>query len=257
MIGRGAGSDYSSLAVSSSKGNSSASNEGVPAVTGTEAACEGEGTPSQGQPQVKQVPVQPGEESAGATAASQPEAATEPDPLESLQADLAKTRDQLLRTAADFDNYRKRSRREIVDSDRQGRESVLRELLPVFDNLERAVAHADTATDAKSVADGVRLVIQQFLDTIARIGVERLRAVGQPFDPSLHDAIQNTETTEFPPGTVAAEVLPGYKMGDRLVRPAMVVVAKRPAEVVVPSIADDGGSTTAEPPPQTPKEQDP
>ncbi|MBN1611787.1 MAG: nucleotide exchange factor GrpE [Polyangiaceae bacterium] len=203
------------------------------------------------------MPEQPGQASADATAADQPEAAAEPDPVLTLQADLAKTRDQLLRTAADFDNYRKRSRREIVDSERQGRESVLRQLLPVFDNLERAVAHADTATDAKSVADGVRLVIQQFLDACARIGIERLQAVGQPFDPSLHDAIQNLETTEFPPGTVAAEVLPGYKMGDRLVRPAMVVVAKRPAEAAAPSSADNGGSTTTDPPHETPEDRDP
>jgi molecular chaperone GrpE len=241
--------------VSSPQGNSSAPKEGVTTVTGTEPAGEGiEDAVSQEQPRVEE---QPGQESADATAASPPEAAMEADPLEILQADLGKTRDQLLRTAADFDNYRKRSRREVLDSERQGRESVLRELLPVFDNLERAVAHADTATDAKSVADGVRLVIQQFLDTIARIGVERLRAVGQPFDPSLHDAIQNMETSELPPGTVAAEVLPGYKMGDRLVRPAMVVVAKRPAEAAAPSTAADGGSATTEASPQTSRDEDP
>jgi molecular chaperone GrpE len=260
VIGGGACTDYSSDSVSSPKGNSSAPNNGVPPVTETEASSEGvgiEGTSSQGQLQVEQAPQQPDQQTAGATAASQPEAAEEPDLLGSLQADLAKTRDQLLRTAADFDNYRKRSRREIADSDRQGRETVLRELLPVFDNLERAVAHADAATDAKSVADGVRLVIQQFLDTIARIGVERLQTLGQSFDPSVHDAIQNVETTEFPPGTVAAEVLPGYKMGDRLVRPAMVVVAKRPAEASVPPSPGNGGSATAEPLPETPKDGQP
>jgi molecular chaperone GrpE len=217
-----------------------------------------EGSPGQGEPQAEPALEEPATEPVGATAASQPEAPAEPDPLAAVQADLAKTRDQLLRTAADFDNYRKRSRRELADSERQGRESVLRELLPVFDNLERAVAHADTAADAKSVADGVRLVIQQFLDTIARIGVERLRAVGQPFDPSLHDAIQNLETAEFPPGTVAAEILPGYKMGDRLVRPAMVVVAKRPAETAAPSSAGNGaGSTPEEPPSPAPGDPDP
>jgi molecular chaperone GrpE len=100
----------------------------------------------------------------------------------------------------------------------------------VFDNLERAAQHAETATDVKSLADGVGMVVRLFVDTLGRLGVERVSALGQAFDPALHEAVQQLETSEHPPGSVAAEVQPGYRMGDRLVRPAMVVVAKPPSQ---------------------------
>lgn len=154
----------------------------------------------------------------------------EPDPLETALADVARLRDQLLRTAADFDNYRKRSRREIEDAERRGREDTLRELLPVFDNLERASAHASTAADVSALADGIAMVMRQFVDTLGKLGVERIVSVGTAFDPSVHEAIQQVETAEFEPGTVANEFQAGYRIGERLVRPAMVVVAKKPAE---------------------------
>ncbi len=161
------------------------------------------------------------------------EAATEPAAetasSEGPEAEIARVRDQLLRTAADFDNFRKRSRREIVEADRQGREDMLRNLLPVFDNLERAVAHTESATDVQALAEGIQMVMRQFTDTLAKLGVERIESVGKPFDPALHEAIQHMETAEQPPGSVATEVQAGYRMGDRLVRPAMVVVAKAPA----------------------------
>ncbi len=152
-----------------------------------------------------------------------------PDPIEVAQAEVARIRDQLLRTAADFDNFRKRSRRELDEAKRITREDLLRDLLPVFDNLERATAHAETTTDVKSLADGVDMVLRQFLDTLSKLGVERVQAVGLPFDPSQHEAIQHLETTEQAPGTVVHEVQAGYRAGDRLVRPAMVVVAKAPS----------------------------
>jgi len=150
------------------------------------------------------------------------------DPLEEAKAEIARVRDQLLRTAADFDNFRKRTRRELDDALKRGREELLRELLPVFDNLERAVVHAGQASDAKAVADGVGMVLKQFVDTLGRIGIKRVPTVGSAFDPTQHEAIQQLETDEHPPGTVVAEVQPGYAMGDKLVRAAMVVVAKPP-----------------------------
>jgi molecular chaperone GrpE len=157
------------------------------------------------------------------------EAPAAPDPLEAAQAEAARLRDQLLRMAADFDNFRKRSRRELVDAERRSREELLRDLLPVFDNLERASVHAETATDVRSLADGVNMVLRQFLDTLSKLGVERVETQGVPFDPTQHEAIQHVETTEQPPGTVLHEVQAGYRAGDRLVRPAMVVVAKAPS----------------------------
>lgn len=152
-----------------------------------------------------------------------------PDPLAASQAELARVRDQLLRTLADFDNYRKRARREQQDAERRAREDLIRDLLPVFDNFERAAQHAETASDVKSLAEGVSMVMRIFLDTLSRMGIERVQAAGQPFDPALHEAVQQLETSEQAPGTVVAEITPGYKMGDRLVRPAMVVVAKPPS----------------------------
>ncbi len=159
------------------------------------------------------------------TPAAEPEAPP-PDPLEAARAEAQRSRDQLLRTAADFDNYKKRSRRELLDAEKRAREDFLRELLPVFDNLERAAQHAETASDVKSLSDGIGMVVRLFTDTLARLGVERVVALGQPFDPALHEAVQQMESSELAPGVVAAEVQPGYRMGDRLVRPAMVVVAK-------------------------------
>jgi molecular chaperone GrpE len=149
---------------------------------------------------------------------------------ETVHAELDRVRDQLLRTAADFDNFRKRSRRELEEVDRRGREELLRGLLPVFDNLERAAAHTENATDVQALADGIQLVMKQFFDTLGRLGIERVEALGKPFDPAVHEAIQTLVTSDFPPGTVASEVQAGYRMGDRLIRPAMVVVAKAPAE---------------------------
>ena len=149
-------------------------------------------------------------------------------PLEEAKGEAARLKDQLLRTAADFDNFRKRARKEQQDAQKQGRDDLLRDLLPVFDNLERAVSHAGTATDVQSLADGIQMVMRQFVDTLGKMGIERVTSVGSPFDPAVHEAIQNLETTEFPPGTIAAEVQGGYRAGDRLVRPALVVVAKAP-----------------------------
>jgi molecular chaperone GrpE len=164
-------------------------------------------------------------EAAGQDAA--PEAAI--DPLEQAKAEQAKLKDQLLRTLADFDNFRKRSRREASDSEKRGRDDLLKEFLPVFDNLDRASAHAETATDVKALADGISLVMRQFTDTLAKLGIERVPAVGKPFDPAVHEAVQHMETSDFEPGVIAAEVQAGYRTSEKLIRPALVVVAKAQA----------------------------
>jgi molecular chaperone GrpE len=186
-------------------------------------------TENPSQPQVAsseaELPSQPSAESA-----SQPTQSPEtPSAEEQLKAEVARLKDQLLRLAADFDNFRKRSRREIGDSERKAREDLIRDLLPVFDNLERAIAHGGSATDVQSLAEGVQMVGKQFLDTLSRMGVERVPTVGVAFDPNIHEAIQHMETADHPPGCVAAEIVGGYKLGERLIRPAMVVVAKAPS----------------------------
>ena len=114
----------------------------------------------------------------GATAGAPESPPAEPevaqDPLEAARAEVQRVRDQLLRTAADFDNFRKRSRKETQEAERRAKEDFLRDLLPVFDNLERAAQHAETATDVKSLSEGVAMVVRLFIDTLGRLGVERV-----------------------------------------------------------------------------------
>lgn len=152
------------------------------------------------------------------------------DPLEAARAEVAKLKDMWMRTAADFDNFRKRTRRELEDAKKSGREDLLRTVLPVFDNLERAIQSSQRATDVKAVADGLSMVVRQFVDSLARAGIQKIATVGTAFDPSVHEAIQQVETAEHPPGTVIAEVQAGYVQGERLLRAAMVVVAKAKTE---------------------------
>jgi molecular chaperone GrpE len=139
-------------------------------------------------------------------------------------------KDQLLRTAADFDNYRKRARREMEDAKLRGKDEAIKEVLPVFDNLERAVAAAENAQAISSVIEGVKMVLKLFEDTSERMGLKRIKALGERFDPAVHEAIQQQETDAHAPGTILAEVVPGYMFGQRLLRAAMVVVARKPSK---------------------------
>ena len=147
--------------------------------------------------------------------------------LEQAQAESTKLREQLLRTAADFDNFRKRTRRDLEDAQRKSVERVLVEVLPVGDNLERAVQAAEGGGDAKSVIEGITMVLRFFEDALARLGVERVPSLGQPFDPGLHEAVQQIESDQ-PAGTVVNEMTPGYRLQGKLLRPAMVAVARKP-----------------------------
>ncbi len=164
------------------------------------------------------------------TDAADPAADVPTDPLEAARAEVAKLKDMWMRTAADFDNFRKRTRRELEDAKKSGREELLRTVLPVFDNLERAIQSSQRATDVKAVADGLSMVVRQFVDSLARAGIQKIATVGQAFDPSVHEAIQQVETSDHAPGTVIAEVQAGYLQGERLLRAAMVVVAKAKTE---------------------------
>ena len=137
---------------------------------------------------------------------------------------LKDTHERLLRSAAEFDNFKKRASKEKEDAAKFGNEKILKDFLPVLDNLERALDHAEQH-DLKQVIEGVRLVQKLFETTLARHGVVGFSAVGKPFDPSLHEALMQQESDE-PPNTVVSEMARGYKLHDRLVRPAAVVVAK-------------------------------
>lgn len=169
----------------------------------------------------------------------------EPTPAErlaALEAEKAELKDRMLRIAAEFDNYKKRTRKELGEHEVKARESVLREFLEIADNLERAVASwkEGEQKDIKSVLDGVDLVLRLFKSKLERHSVTAIEAKGQPFDPRVHDAISQAPSADVPPGTVLHELQKGYRVGDRLLRPAMVVVAKAPpAPPVEPSGSDE------------------
>jgi molecular chaperone GrpE len=169
------------------------------------------------------------------------------DPREQQLAELAlesaQLHDRLLRTAAELDNYRKRALREIEDATRNGRDTILRELLPVFDNVERAIAHAPTTDDP--LARGVRLIDEQLLGALRKFGIARFTAAGEAFDPARHEAIEQVQVPELAPGTVARVFASGYADGLRLLRPALVAVAALPA--AAPAVlAMDSASRTDE-----------
>lgn len=173
----------------------------------------------------------------GTEADADPESEERPpsDSLATAQADVAKYRDLALRATADFDNYRKRARREIEDARKAGREELLKEFLPVFDNLERAITSAARVTDVKALTEGLLMILKQFENTLAKSGINKIATVGSSFDPAVHEAIQQIETNEHAPGTIVAEVQPGYHTTERLIRAAMVVVAKPKAGSDPPS----------------------
>ncbi len=139
-------------------------------------------------------------------------------------------RDKWMRAQADLENHRRRARKEVEDAREDGKKRTLAELLPVVDNLERALEHAGTATtdEAKSIVDGVNLVMRQLSQSFDRLSVQPIEAEGKPFDPAVHEAMSQIETAEVAPGAVAQVLQRGYTLGDKLLRPALVVVAKAP-----------------------------
>lgn len=150
-----------------------------------------------------------------------------PSPLQQERDDLY---DRLLRTTAEFDNYRKRIDRERRDVSEAATADLLRDLLPVIDDLERALGAAPgEGPDASRFApfrEGVELIHRQLLDVIRRRGAEPFDSVGQPFDPSWHEAVASEPAAGRPDGEVIDEIRRGYRLGSRLLRPAMVRVAK-------------------------------
>ena len=145
--------------------------------------------------------------------------------LEKLEKEKRDLHDRLLRTAAEFENFKKRTKKEADEASTRGREQLLKELLPAIDNLERALKHAPPGDP---LAVGVQQTEKLLLQALEKFGVVRFPSVGKPFDPSIHDAIQQVETSDHPPGSVAQEFASGYMIGQRLLRPAMVAVAKAP-----------------------------
>jgi molecular chaperone GrpE len=169
-----------------------------------------------------------GADPAAAAAAMAPELteATPEEKLAALTAERDDIKDRMLRIAADFENFKKRSRKEQTDAVSEARERVLKEMLEVVDYLERAVQTGGTgAVDGAAVLKGVDLVLRLLKQKLERHEVRPFDSAGQPFDPRVHEAISRIEHPEIPAGSVAAELQKGYRVGERLLRPAMVSVS--------------------------------
>ena len=148
-----------------------------------------------------------------------------PSEIDQVRAELAALRDRWLRERAELENYKKRVAREKAEALRFASEPLLRDLLPIIDNLHRALEHARAARESEPLVQGVELVVRALDETLGRYGVRIVEARGATFDPSLHEAIGHVESEE-PPNTVIDEHQRGYLLHDRLLRPALVTVGK-------------------------------
>jgi molecular chaperone GrpE len=148
--------------------------------------------------------------------------------LEAKDLEAKNNYDRWLRQAAELDNVKKRAARERDEGIRLANEALIKDLLPVVDNLERAVAHASGGGNGKPLVEGVEMVLRQFLDVLTKHGAVQMLAVGQSFDPAKHEAMTQVESTDHEPNSVVEEHQKGYLFRDRLLRPALVSVAKAP-----------------------------
>ena len=150
--------------------------------------------------------------------------------LAAQQAETERFRDLYLRERAEMENYKKRVQRDHSESLRYAAAQLTRDLADVIDNLERAVDHAAGGGNGKPLVEGVRLVLQGALDALARHGITRIDATGEPFDPTRHEAVASIPTHDAEPNRVVQQYQPGYALHDRVVRPAKVSVSAKPVE---------------------------
>jgi molecular chaperone GrpE len=155
--------------------------------------------------------------------------APDANPMADLQRDRDDLQDRLLRTAAEFDNYRKRTDRERRDLSDYITSDLLRDMLPIVDDLERAMGAAGAATDHAGLSafrQGIALIHRQWLDLLRKRGIEPMDVVGQPFDPEWHEGVADEPADDRPDGQITAELRRGYRIGSKLLRAPMVRVAK-------------------------------
>ncbi|MGQ0794112.1 MAG: nucleotide exchange factor GrpE [Deltaproteobacteria bacterium] len=148
--------------------------------------------------------------------------------LERKKKEYSDLYERYLRMAADFDNFKKRAVKEKSEVIFFANEELIKTLLDVIDNMERAIGHSEASGEAKPIVEGVKLVYKQFLSALEKFGVKTIEvARGQEFDPKLHQAIEHVESSDMPPGSVFSEAQRGYTLKERLLRPALVSVSKQ------------------------------
>lgn len=145
--------------------------------------------------------------------------------FEKVKLEVSEKQEQYLRVMAEFENFKKRVQKESIESRRYANEELIKAILPVVDNLERALEHVDDDSTDDPLIEGVRMVQKQFLEVLGKFGVSPVEALGEPFDPNFHEAMMQVATDDSPPNTVVTEIAKGYVLNDRLVRPAMVGVS--------------------------------
>ncbi|MBD3181285.1 nucleotide exchange factor GrpE [Candidatus Poribacteria bacterium] len=143
-----------------------------------------------------------------------------------MQQELEQADNMMLRLAAELDNYKKRVAKERESLVKYAAQEIIVSLLPVLDNFERAIESADKSKDFKSFLDGVKMIYKSMYDALERKGVCRIDAVGEEFDPNVHEAVTQIDSEKYPENTVAQELQKGYMLHDRVIRPAMVAVSK-------------------------------
>ena len=148
--------------------------------------------------------------------------------LEEKEKEVKEHYDRLLRVAADFDNYKKRAAREKEEWTKFANEDLIKGILPFIDNLERAVNHSEKKEDYQSLVEGLKLTVQQLLNTLNKFGVSPIQSLGKPFNPAVHQAMLLVETDQHEPNQVVEEFQKGYLLNERLLRPATVSVSKLP-----------------------------
>jgi molecular chaperone GrpE len=172
----------------------------------------------------------------GAEAEEKPELSE----LEQLKAKLAEkeieveeNHEKLLRAQADLENYKKRILREKAELFNYRHEELIKELLPILDNLERAIENAKNSQDCSALIEGIELTWKQFINCLEKFGVKSISSLGEKFDPGLQEAMSQIESRDHAPNTVIEEVQKGYLLKDRLLRPSLVVVSRQPEETEV------------------------
>lgn len=148
--------------------------------------------------------------------------------IEEKDAKIKSLEDRILYMQADFENFKKIKTKEKQDTLKFGNETLIKELLPVLDNFELALKHSESTEDYKSIHDGVKLILSEFLKVLEKAGVKTVEAIGRKFDPNYHEAMFQEEHDDVEPDTVVSELQRGYLLNDRLIRPSRVGVSKRP-----------------------------